>query len=89
MSRSQPGAGGERELRIEEQMQGSEAGRRRHCQRKNEHYINEAEEEMSRLVGCQEVGMEVCDNMDVSGGHDAKRNNLDMGRLTLHCLTYV
>ena len=89
MRRSQPGTGGERELRIEEQTQGSEAVRSKHFQRKNEHYINEVEEEMSRLVGCQEVGMEVCDNMDVSGGHDAKQNNLDMGRLTLHCLTYV
>ena len=30
----------EKELRIEEQMQSSEAGRSRHFQRKNEHHIN-------------------------------------------------
>ena len=56
MRRSQPGTGGERELRTEEKTQGSEAGRSRYFQRKNEHYINEVEEEMSRLVGVPRSG---------------------------------
>ena len=56
MRRSQPGTGGERELRTEEQTQGSEAARSRHFQRKNGHYINEVEEEMSRLVGVPRSG---------------------------------